>query len=65
MTDLAIFLIGILSGIAWFFFLRSSHWKRRYLDLMDAAFERSARAVLTESAPISQPNCKPFPFKKP
>jgi hypothetical protein len=65
MTDLAIFLIGILVGIAVFFWLRASHWKRRYLDLIDDAFERSARAVLTESAPISQPNCKPFPFKRP
>jgi hypothetical protein len=62
MTDLAIFLIGSLVGIAVFFFLRASHWKRRYLDLIDDAFERSARAVAAEDAgkPIANVTFKAF-----
>jgi hypothetical protein len=54
MSDLAIFTIAVLAGIACFFALRASHWKRRYNTLLDDAFERGCRAVVTEESIVNR-----------
>jgi hypothetical protein len=57
-----LYLISILAGTTTFFAMRASHWKRRYRLLLDDAFERGCRAVLTENDIVERAASKPNPL---
>jgi hypothetical protein len=75
MSDLVFFCIlnAIFGGVAVFFWMRARYWKRCYRQLMDDAFDRGCRAVLTEQDIVNRAaghgpklgHYQPHPFKKP